>query len=85
METDEADASTSQDRHESQMKEGDVINIVLAFCIRHNLSKVAVGDLLDMLRVLGVTKDVPVSRYALFKSVLEDISERKFTHFYCSK
>ena len=70
---------------ESEMKETDIINIIVAFSIRHSLSKVAVGDMLDMLRVLGVTKNLPSSKHMLLKSYLEEIDDKKCIHFYCSK
>ncbi|XP_043205523.1 uncharacterized protein LOC122372406 [Amphibalanus amphitrite] len=66
------------------LSDGDVMSVILAFSIRHNLSKVAVKDLLDLLHVLGTTRNVPESRYKLFKTIMEEISEQKFTHFYCS-
>ena len=51
--------------------------------VRHGLSKTALEDLLDLLRVLGVTESVPVSKYKLLKQVQEDIDDQNVTHFYC--
>ena len=76
----QADVSSADGR----LEESDVLCLLLAFTIRHGLSKVALGDLLDLLRVLGVTEAVPLSKYKLLKHVVEDISAQNVTHFYCS-
>ena len=76
---------SSQNNEDDHLKESDIINVIIAFVLRHNLSKAAVSDLLDMLRLLGVTRDIPASKYMLLKSILEDIDGQKCIHFYCAK
>ena len=75
---------TTTNALDSEPSDQDVMSLILAFSIRHSLSKVAIRDLLDLLHALGTTTNVPESRYKLMKSVMEEISEQKFTHFYCS-
>ena len=67
-----------------RLEESDILSLLLAFTIRHGLSKVALEDLLDLLRVLGVTESVPVSRYKLLRHAVEEIGNKNVTHFYCS-
>ena len=80
----EQDLSNSNGSPAGQLDESDILSLLLAFTIRHGLSKVALGDLLDLLRVLGVTDCVPMSRYKLLKHIVEDIGAQNATHFYCS-
>ena len=43
------------------------------------------GDLLDMLRLMGVTNNIPPSKYMLLKPLQEDVESGKCIHFYCSR
>lgn len=62
----------------------DVINLIMTFCIRHGLSKEGMGDLLDLLRILGATANIPSGKYEMMKKFMEDASAHRFTRFYCS-
>jgi len=64
-----------------QLQETDIISLLLAFNMRQGLSKVALGDLLELLRVLGVTKKVPVSKYKLLKNILDVVGDQHAKHF----
>ena len=78
-------SSSSPSHDEHQLKDGDIINIIMAYAIRHSLSRVAVGDLLDMLRLLGVTNGIPPSKYLLLKPLLEEVESGQCIHYYCSR
>ena len=78
------DPPTAEPDHEMSEEPEDFTYLVLAFAIRHGLSKSAIDDLLDLLGVVG-KQSIPSSKYILLKSVLEDVSSVTEQHTYCDK
>lgn len=66
------------------ISEDDVTNLIMAFAVRHGLSKVALKDLLELLGTLGATAKLPSSCYYLLQHFSEYCAAHEL-HFYCTK